>query len=130
MKAQLMGCVAEKKGTANPITEPSDNEWNEARRLFIIDFKQGLHTVDNLLGGKAKFRRGVFASKAWGGIKEEYKEVGFSGVDPNLSWFSLVVRREMYMELRRGKTMEQAIASGTALAARKQNKFLEKNRKG
>ncbi len=130
MKAELMGRVEQARGTAKPITEPSDNEWSEAKRLFVIGFKDGLHAVDNLLGGKAKFRRGVFASSAWSGLKKEYKEVGFSGVDPNLSWFSLVVRREMYMQLRRGKTMEQAIAAGTALAAKKQNKFLEKKRVG
>ncbi len=130
MKHELMGRVDRARGTANPITPPADNEWTEARRLFVMGFKDGLHAVDNLLGGKGKFRHGVFASKAWDGLKKDYKEVGFSGVDPNLSWFSLVVRREMYMQLRRGKTMEQAIAAGTALAAKKQNKFLEKKRVG
>jgi len=127
---QFEGRIREAKGTANPIEEPTTDEWMKARRHFMRGFQAGLAKVDTLLGGKAKFQRAVFSSGAWKGLKEEYKKVGYSGVDPNLSWLNLVVRREMYMQLRNGKSMEQAIAAGTALAAKKQGKMLAKQRKG
>lgn len=112
------------------ITPPSEVEWQNAKTNFLIGFNKGLQRIDTLLGGLAVYKRSFMASGAWKELKKEYKEVGFSGVDPNLSWFNLVVRREIYRKLRGGATMKDAIAAGVSLAAKKENKMLKKERHG
>lgn len=130
MRQELEGRIDLAEGTPTPIDPPSEAVWKEARANFVRGFEAGLAAIDTLLGGLAHFKRKALASPAWVKLKEEYKKVGYSGVDPNLSWLNLVVRREMYMQLRQGKSMDEAVAAGQAVAARKHGKMLAQGRTG
>jgi hypothetical protein len=126
MKAELEGRIQESVGTDNPITAPTGGQWAGAKVNFVRGFEAGLATVDTLLGGKAWLKGGIFKgmkSNEWKQLKGDYKKDGYSGVDPNMSWLSLVVRREVYRNLRMGRSMAEAIQAGTQLAARKQEKL-------
>jgi hypothetical protein len=126
MKEEFEGRIKESVGTDAPINAPTGGQWAGAKVNFVRGFEAGLATIDTLLGGKAWLKGGMFKamkSNDWKQLKGAYKNDGYSGVDPNMSWLSLVVRREVYRNLRMGRSMQEAIEAGTQLAARKQEKL-------
>jgi hypothetical protein len=122
MREELEGRIG--KGGINA---PSNHQWNVAKARFEFGFEEGLKICDDLLGGLSFFRRNFMKSSAWKELKKQYKTIGYSSEDPNLSWYNFVIRRDIYMQLRRGKSMKDAIAHATALAARKRGKMLDKD---
>ena len=125
LNVELEGRINLSNATANPMEAPSEREWKAAKKGFVRGFEAGLNAVDTLLGGLSVFRRKFVGNQIWEDLKTDYKDIGYSGVDPNLSRFNLVVRREIYCNLRKGKTMDKALAAGLKLAAEKQGKMLK-----
>jgi hypothetical protein len=127
MKNILLNKIKNRVGTPNELTAPTETDWTNAKSHFLIGFKEGLAIIDNLLGGKAAFRRAFSSSKAWKtqewrDLKKEFKKAGQDGADPNFSWHNLTIRREVYMALRDGQGIDDAITRGAKLAEVKEKK--------
>jgi hypothetical protein len=56
------------------------------------------------------------------GLKQQFKEDGHGGTDPNFSWHNLTIRREVYMSLRSGQGIDDAVNHGAKLAETKEKK--------
>jgi hypothetical protein len=127
MRGILLNKIKNRVDGPHALTPPTEANWIDAKKHFLAGFKEGLATIDTLLGGKAAYRRKFLGSSAWKSqewkdLKKEFKKAGQDGSDPNFSWHNLTVRREVYMALRDGQGIDAAVTRGAKLAEEKERK--------
>jgi hypothetical protein len=103
------GLATENQRRTVPLVSPDKKVWDDALNFFKAGVNEGMKKVDSLLSG---FN--------WLGVKSTYKkyEKNF-GLDPNLDWTNLKIRRLYFKSRKRGDDDKKAMELVSAYVKKK-----------